>query len=277
MDRQDHYRTLGVSADAEEVVIRAAYLALMRRYHPDRSPEDARRAQEINAAFEVLGSPERRADYDRSRRKPVWLEAPEVVVPPVRRVPNRLPQVAAFLVLLIASGFLAVQMLNGTRQTAAPAPKIAPEPGFSSAAAGEPALRPEPPVLAEEELPPLPELPEAETTLDEEVPPLPTLVRTAPLPAVRPFLAERPRARPAPSSSGVTVASNAPKSALAELDRHLMLLTNQSMQAADARRRALLASTGTAFAARLSACATDACKRDAYLARNQEVAAIMGS
>lgn len=67
----DHYRTLNVAPDAEAEVVRAAYLALMRKHHPDRAGDDPGvqgRAQEISAAFAVLGDPHRRAAYDRQRR-----------------------------------------------------------------------------------------------------------------------------------------------------------------------------------------------------------------
>ncbi len=52
----DYYATLGVSRAAEDVVIRAAYLALMRRYHPDAnsSPEAAERVRGVTTAYEVL-------------------------------------------------------------------------------------------------------------------------------------------------------------------------------------------------------------------------------
>ena len=49
-------------------MIRAAYRALMRRYHPDADPssEASQRAQAINAAYAVLGDPDKRARYDGS-------------------------------------------------------------------------------------------------------------------------------------------------------------------------------------------------------------------
>ena len=48
----DYYSILGVSPAAEDVVIRAAYRALMRHYHPDTNPdpEAQERAREITAA-----------------------------------------------------------------------------------------------------------------------------------------------------------------------------------------------------------------------------------
>jgi len=69
-DRTDHYRTLGVAPQAEEAVIRAAYLALMRTYHPDGAASEGdrdaaeSRTKEINAAYAILGDPKRRAAYD---------------------------------------------------------------------------------------------------------------------------------------------------------------------------------------------------------------------
>ena len=71
MINQDHYSTLGVLPDAEDIVITAAFRALAQRYHPDRwkgdSAEAHRRMSEINAAYQVLGDKKRRADYDTSR------------------------------------------------------------------------------------------------------------------------------------------------------------------------------------------------------------------
>lgn len=67
-EEPDHYATLQVAPTAEPAVIAAAYRALARRYHPDvagAAGEEAMRR--INAAWEVLGDPERRADYDRRR------------------------------------------------------------------------------------------------------------------------------------------------------------------------------------------------------------------
>lgn len=68
----DHYRTLDVAPDATTGELRAAYLKLARTYHPDTFEGGERRAAEakmqlINEAWNVLGTPHRRAEYDRSR------------------------------------------------------------------------------------------------------------------------------------------------------------------------------------------------------------------
>ena len=61
--KKDHYSVLGVTPASEDVVIRVAYRALMRRYHPDAdsSAEAAEKAREINEAYRVVSDPDRRA------------------------------------------------------------------------------------------------------------------------------------------------------------------------------------------------------------------------
>lgn len=67
----DHYATLGVAPNCGRAAIRAAYLELMRRYHPDRNPSAAAAAHvhAITAAYAILGVPERRELYDRDRAR----------------------------------------------------------------------------------------------------------------------------------------------------------------------------------------------------------------
>lgn len=65
----DPYKTLQVDPEAEDEVITAAYRRLARKYHPDVAPdaESAARMAAINSAFERIGSPDRRAAFDRER------------------------------------------------------------------------------------------------------------------------------------------------------------------------------------------------------------------
>ncbi len=60
------YQILGLSQDAEDIVIRAAYRALMQRYHPDKSTSEVNtvRMHAIQRAYATLSDPVRRAVYD---------------------------------------------------------------------------------------------------------------------------------------------------------------------------------------------------------------------
>ncbi|GAA7766472.1 MULTISPECIES: J domain-containing protein [Cupriavidus] len=62
-----HYDNLKVSRDAPAEVIRAAYKSLSQKYHPDRhaDSEQANRIMRLlNAAYDVLSDPAKRAEHD---------------------------------------------------------------------------------------------------------------------------------------------------------------------------------------------------------------------
>jgi curved DNA-binding protein CbpA len=64
----DPYKILQVDSEAEDEVIQAAYRRLAQKYHPDvAGPSGAERMAAINAAWELLRDPNRRATYDRER------------------------------------------------------------------------------------------------------------------------------------------------------------------------------------------------------------------
>ncbi len=61
------YKTLGVAKKATDEEIKKAYRKLARKYHPDRNPDDSEaeeKFKEISAAYDVLGDPEKRKEYD---------------------------------------------------------------------------------------------------------------------------------------------------------------------------------------------------------------------
>jgi curved DNA-binding protein CbpA len=69
----DPYKTLQVDSEAEDEVIAAAYRRLARKYHPDVALDGEAgtaaiaRMTALNAAWEMIGDPTRRAAFDRRR------------------------------------------------------------------------------------------------------------------------------------------------------------------------------------------------------------------
>lgn len=68
MDTPDHYATLGLPRKCSAEQIRVAYRLLAKQHHPDLNPDSpaaTEKARELNAAYEILGDPEKRKAYDR--------------------------------------------------------------------------------------------------------------------------------------------------------------------------------------------------------------------
>lgn len=64
---KDYYKILGVSRDADQAEIKKAYRKLVRQYHPDANPgnkEAEEHFKKVNEAYEVLGDPQKRAQFD---------------------------------------------------------------------------------------------------------------------------------------------------------------------------------------------------------------------
>lgn len=68
---KDYYQVLGVAEGADDKELARAYRKLAKRYHPDANAGDAEaeeRFKGISAAYEVLGDPDKRKEYDEVRR-----------------------------------------------------------------------------------------------------------------------------------------------------------------------------------------------------------------
>jgi curved DNA-binding protein CbpA len=63
----DLYQVLQVNPAAEPEVIRAAYVCLAKKYHPDAGAIASDRMVALNAAWAVLGDRDGHAAYDRAR------------------------------------------------------------------------------------------------------------------------------------------------------------------------------------------------------------------
>lgn len=62
---KDYYQTLGVSRGASQQEIKRAFRKLAHQYHPDKnSGGDETKFKEVNEAYQVLGNPKKRQQYD---------------------------------------------------------------------------------------------------------------------------------------------------------------------------------------------------------------------
>jgi curved DNA-binding protein CbpA len=69
---KDYYQILNVPPSASQQQIKKAYVALVKRFHPDTNPEDpgsGERTKSINEAYGVLKDRRRRRQYDRMRER----------------------------------------------------------------------------------------------------------------------------------------------------------------------------------------------------------------
>lgn len=68
MEYKDYYQTLGIDKKASQEDIKKAYRKLAVKYHPDKNPGNKtaeEKFKSISEAYEVLGDPEKRKQYDK--------------------------------------------------------------------------------------------------------------------------------------------------------------------------------------------------------------------
>lgn len=292
----NHYQILGVEPGAEGAVIRAAYRALMRVYHPDRNadPEAQSRVREITAAFAVLGDPDKRAAYDARTFGGIaigeqgWFAADRRAPAPLRRVGLACVAVALALSLTLAvrpewpPASIPERVPAGaphldkphaapsasraaTLDNPAPQPQvaeIAPDPGAS-------AVRPVLPVAAPAAAP-APDAPTrpraqaqvAQPQLREAPAPLSVVGEEAAIPASAPVTAE-------------SCAQGCSNDRREQVQRLAARFLKQSLDHADWKKQQLLLSARNRAATSRNLCRSDACVTQAYLRQIRDTTTIM--
>ena len=289
----DCYAILGVSPAAEDVVIGAAYRALMRHYHPDTNPDPTAqaRAREITAAYAVLRDPAKRAEYDAQRAdEDLWPQDDEDEVPRTPPPAMRTVGIAAAVVALgLVGAVWTLAEKNRPAQTAEH-PQAASKP---SAGPAYPVvqLEPESERLARlrdeaEILSPTP----APRPPDESVAPDPMVAPAKAQPAavvpVRAPVAAPGRAavqasrrsaplQSTPKSNVVSTAAAPKNERLAALDTMAASFFTQSMAHASDSKTELLLSARNRSVTKRKLCGSDSCVADTYVRQIRETSAIM--
>lgn len=76
---KDYYAVLGVAKDASQQEIKKAFRTLARTSHPDSNPDDPdadTRFREINEAYDTIGDPDTRKEYDHAREMGYFVGGP---------------------------------------------------------------------------------------------------------------------------------------------------------------------------------------------------------
>ncbi|HKC03927.1 MAG TPA: J domain-containing protein [Sphingomicrobium sp.] len=259
----DCYAILGVSPAAEDVVIGAAYRALMRHYHPDTNPDPAAqaRAREITGAYAVLRDPAKRAEYDARRADgDLWSaddggDAPRKPPPAMRTVGIAS---AALALALVATVWTMAEKSRPRQPTGQSQPEQ--KPAKSASGPADPLIQLEP---ESERLARLRE--EAEV-----LSPPPADETLAPDPIAAPA-----KAQSAPKATIVATVSAPTNERLAALDTMAANLFTQSMAHATGATQELLLGARNRSAAQRKACGSDSCVADAYVRQIRETSAIM--
>ena len=283
--KPNHYATLGVAPGASAADIRAAYLGLIREYHPDRnaSPEAGERARSVIAAFKVLSDFDQRNRYDWDRRR----ERERMVA--LTTVPDRTLDKKAAVVGAVGAGVIAAAMMAWSIIMPTPDPLEA------AARGGHPPSSTE---LREQAGDPPSRGDDAATVRSRGTGRAETIIR------MRPDLSQRRKralaaqeAKRAPAKqvsvhreAHISIVKSAGQKSvavkftpdrrpaptdLATLDQFVMAFYGQSWRYGDARKRSALEQSRSAFVVRRAGCGAEACKRAAYLKLQRDVSSIV--
>ena len=300
----DYYAVLGVSPGAEDFVIRAAYRALIRHYHPDSNPDPhaQARARAITEAYTVLRDPAKRAEYDAGGKAPrhddTWFFEERPRPPAYPQAPMRGVAMASVAVAILSVGLVwawpnriqppprtpVTETAKQTQKTARPVIELEPESerlarlgGMPSVFTPQVAPPPESSEPAVVEPPPAP-MPSIETVTAAPVHRTEKAPKTQLAEARRPAapaatpktIPERPK--PPPSRAAPDPGSTA---RIATLERISAGFYSQSMENADATKRQLLLSVRIRQTNKRGACRSDSCLADSYMRQIREIREIM--
>ena len=67
---KNYYEILGVDENATQDDIKKAYRKLSKQYHPDVNPEGEEKFKDISEAYENIGDPQKRSQYDNMKNNP---------------------------------------------------------------------------------------------------------------------------------------------------------------------------------------------------------------
>lgn len=98
---KDYYQIMKVGRKASDAEIKKAFRKLANQYHPDKNPSQEAEAifKEINEAYEVLGDPASRLDYDQRLANPAFYDYQTIRQQQQNRAYRRAPTERAMLQL----------------------------------------------------------------------------------------------------------------------------------------------------------------------------------
>ena len=295
----DPYKILGVSPDADDAAVRAAYRALMRLYHPDRNadPQAQLRAREVTAAFAVLGDPGKRTAYDASRFFDNRLTEEQHW--PARRSPPPMRRVGLASIAIALAMTLAFAMRPQWPEGASQRVRTVVETSNSKPAAARLSTVPPSKVVAQQ----VAEVAETPAAVQHVAAPMPERLAipeqpdTAPLPLPARHLAQPRLAQaPSPVSLPAEAVSTPPKAAtpascpegssrgpdgacsndrVEQVERIATGFLKQSLEHADWHKQQLLLSAGNRSATARTMCHSDECVAGAYLRQIRDITTIM--